>query len=283
MNTATGGDAGRRPRESVGHEADHDGEVAGEGARDEEGRVVLSPAQREAAGIRLGTSAPREIPIVRELPGEIVINADRLAHVVPRFPGIAQEVRKSLGDQVQAGEVLAVIEANESLALYEVKARIAGTVIEKHITLGEYVSDEQDIYVIADLSSVWANVTVYARIGRIRSARRHDRGGGVSRRPRGGSTMWPGGRRRPDVDRADRVPNHIRVCARLRDRTRTDRSFSPTGHSGSGDQNVRGQSVVFVEGGEGSTQAWKWDGPTEWTGFFRASCRVNVWSRTASS
>ena len=39
----------------------------------------------------------------------------------------------------------------------------SGTVIEKHVTLGEFVRDDQDIYVVADLSSVWVNVAVYGR------------------------------------------------------------------------------------------------------------------------
>ena len=174
-------EAGEHPgKEPAGDEHGHEGESAGEsghagetgeedehgsheGEEDGEGLVVLTAAQRQSAAITIGTAMAREIFFAQELPGEVVVNADRLAHVVPRFSGIAREVRKKLGASVQAGDVLAVVEANESLAPYEVKSLISGTVIEKHITLGEYVSDQQDIYVIADLSSVWVNVTVYAR------------------------------------------------------------------------------------------------------------------------
>ncbi|MCC6650501.1 MAG: efflux RND transporter periplasmic adaptor subunit [Candidatus Eisenbacteria bacterium] len=90
-------------------------------------------------------------------------NADRVAHVVPRFSGIAREVRKGLGDDVRSGEVLAIIEGNQSLSTYAVNSLISGTVIEKHITLGEFVRDDQDIFVVADLTSVWVQVAVYAR------------------------------------------------------------------------------------------------------------------------
>ena len=38
------------------------------------------------------------------LPGEIVLNADRVAHIVPRAPGIVREVVKTVGDTVRAGE-----------------------------------------------------------------------------------------------------------------------------------------------------------------------------------
>jgi cobalt-zinc-cadmium efflux system membrane fusion protein len=50
-----------------------------------------------------------------------------------------------------------------SFAVYELRAPAAGTVIEKHITLGEVVATNSDVLVIADLSAIWANVTVYAQ------------------------------------------------------------------------------------------------------------------------
>jgi cobalt-zinc-cadmium efflux system membrane fusion protein len=153
----TAGHAGHRASEAKAGHADH------ENHGDELGEVRLSPAQLTASGIEVGTAGPRTISIVQELPGEVVVNADRLAHVVPRFPGIAREVRKKLGDRVRVGEVLAVIESNESLSPYEVKSLLAGTVIGKHITLGEFVRDDSDVYVVADLTTVWVNVTIYAR------------------------------------------------------------------------------------------------------------------------
>lgn len=50
-----------------------------------------------------------------------------------------------------------------SFAVYELRAPAAGTVIEKHITLGEVVETNSDVLVIADLATIWANVTVYAQ------------------------------------------------------------------------------------------------------------------------
>jgi cobalt-zinc-cadmium efflux system membrane fusion protein len=129
----------------------------------EELRVTLAPEAIGAGGIETIEAGPAVIRLMLELPGEIAPNADRLAHIVPRFPGIAREARKTLGDPVRQGEVVAVIESNESLSLYDVTSLLSGTVIEKHITLGEFVRDDSDIYVIADLSTVWVKVTVYSR------------------------------------------------------------------------------------------------------------------------
>lgn len=129
----------------------------------EEGHVELSQEARVASGIDVQPAAARRLRVTLDLPGEVVPNADRLAHIVPRFAGIAREVKKGLGQQVRAGEVIAVIEGNQSLSTYSVNSLISGTVIEKHVTLGEFVRDDQDIYVVADLSSVWVNIAVYAR------------------------------------------------------------------------------------------------------------------------
>jgi cobalt-zinc-cadmium efflux system membrane fusion protein len=87
-------------------------------------------------------------------------NEDHLAHYFPRYPGVVKEVRKRLGDKVAHGDVLAVIESNESLQAYEVKSSIAGTVIAKDVTPGEFTTESRAIYTVADLSTVWADLYV---------------------------------------------------------------------------------------------------------------------------
>ena len=157
-------------KEGDGHTGAEGHEEHGSGESPSAERVAMSAEVRAASGIAVQSAGPRQIRITLDLPGEIVPNADRLAHIVPRFPGIARKVHKSIGQQVRQGEVLAVIEGNQSLSTYEVSSLISGTVIEKHVTLGEFVRDDSDIYVIADLSSVWVNVSVYSRdLARVRS------------------------------------------------------------------------------------------------------------------
>ncbi len=50
-----------------------------------------------------------------------------------------------------------------SLAHYELRAPFDGVVIERHMTLGEAVAEHAPVFVIADLSSVWGEITVYAK------------------------------------------------------------------------------------------------------------------------
>jgi cobalt-zinc-cadmium efflux system membrane fusion protein len=97
------------------------------------------------------------------LNGMVQPNQESLVQVTPRFPGIVRDVRKRIGDRVQKGDVLAIVESNQSLTPYELKAALAGTVIDRQTTLGEYVSEQKPAFVIADLSTVWVDFSVYRR------------------------------------------------------------------------------------------------------------------------
>lgn len=194
------------------------------------GRVELSPAALENAQIELLTAAAGDVSVTLSLPGEVSLNQEKLAHVTPRVAGAAREVRRQVGELVEKGEVLAVIDsrdladvqrdyfaAQERLALakatferaellkrenisadkdylearqalaeaqiehrsaaqklkaiggltqgggYALVAPLTGTIIEKHINVGEVLREDTRVFTIADLSSIWVNVTVYAR------------------------------------------------------------------------------------------------------------------------
>jgi cobalt-zinc-cadmium efflux system membrane fusion protein len=52
---------------------------------------------------------------------------------------------------------------SDSLTRYVIRAPIDGVVIEKHLALGEAVKEDASIFTIADLSSVWAEITIYPK------------------------------------------------------------------------------------------------------------------------
>ncbi|PZP58724.1 MAG: efflux transporter periplasmic adaptor subunit [Azospira oryzae] len=65
----------------------------------------------------------------------------------------AQQKLASLGSQRTGGD----------LTRYELRSPIDGIVVEKHIAQGEAVKEDATVFVIADLSTVWAEMTVYAK------------------------------------------------------------------------------------------------------------------------
>lgn len=128
-----------------------------------EGRVELSDAKVAAAGIELEKAGPGVVHDSLFLNGILQPNQETLVQVTPRFPGVAREILKRIGDKVEKGDLLAKIESNQSLTVYELKAPLAGTVIDRQIALGEHVGEQKPAFTIADLSNVWVDFSVYRR------------------------------------------------------------------------------------------------------------------------
>ncbi len=204
--------------------------------------VELSAEQIAELGIEVAVASPGPLRRTVSLPGQIAVNADRLAHIVTRVAGVATEVRKTLGDKVVQGEIMAVVESRELadakagylaarqrldlaqatfareqslwdkrisseqefldarqavaetrielhaaeqklhalglddeyvrtlpdlpdvlLTRYEIVAPFDATVIARHITIGEALKDDSEVFVIADLSTVWVQLDMHQR------------------------------------------------------------------------------------------------------------------------
>lgn len=126
-----------------------------------EGRTEISPEAIKHSEIEIEPSKESILKIRLPVHGRIVPDEDRLVHVSPRFPGIVKDIKKRLGDQVKQGDVLATVESNVNLQRYEIRSLLSGTVVKKDISLGEFVSEKDVIYMIADLNTVWVDLNVY--------------------------------------------------------------------------------------------------------------------------
>lgn len=228
---------------------EHEGESVGDDDHDE-GELSLTEEQKQAIGIQVESASSGKLHAELTLTGELILNEDAIAHIIPRVNGVAIEVNYSVGDRVEKGDVLAVLESAElgesfaeymvsrktyerkqklyaekiasqndylealnrfeqvtadlyiklgkekyrqasemyearylpktndqakvlpladSLAFvekttrYEITAPLSGTIIEKHITRGEKVGDDVNVYTVADLNTVWVNLKVPTR------------------------------------------------------------------------------------------------------------------------
>lgn len=130
------------------------------GDHDDE-RIHLDDVAAEQSNITIDTAGPATLRDRVRLTGIVAANEDRVVRVTPRFAGVVKDARKRLGDRVDAGEVLAVIQSNESLQPYDVRSHIAGTVMQRRVTAGEFVDAGEAIYVVADLGTVWVDLTVH--------------------------------------------------------------------------------------------------------------------------
>ena len=204
--------------------------------------VHITSEEMESFGIEVATAGPGKLKIQISLPGEVLADPSRVAHIVPQVRGVTRKVWKEIGERVSKGEIMAVLESRElselkstflvakervslaestfqreerlwkqsvssereyleakqalakariekkaadqqlnalgfseeylenlsfhqgePFARYEISSPFDGMVIEKHITLGEALQEDSEIFTIANLSSVWVNLTVYQK------------------------------------------------------------------------------------------------------------------------
>ncbi len=204
------------------------------------GTVNIDEEDIERFGIETESAGPGYLELRKEIQGELVVNADRTAHIVPRVAGIVTEVRNCLGDRVEEGRVLAVIESSDladmkaaylaagerygiaeasfrrekalrdegisseseyleakrgfaeakierrssrqkllalgldeeyisrlpsepesEFTVFEIRAPFGGTLIKRHITAGEAVGTDTNIFTITDLDTIWADLQAF--------------------------------------------------------------------------------------------------------------------------
>ena len=75
--------------------------------------IKLTPAQIEAGQFGIVDVGGGEVSKRMRVPGTIIPSGDRIARVAVRLLGTVAELRKRLGDSVEAGDVVAVIESRE--------------------------------------------------------------------------------------------------------------------------------------------------------------------------
>ncbi|GBL27313.1 hypothetical protein EMGBS8_12610 [Verrucomicrobiota bacterium] len=86
------------------------------------------------------------------------------------LPGFVVEARKSLGDKVAAGEVVARVENSQTLVSAEVKAPGAGVVIARTAAAARVVAEGAALYTIAGLDKVWVELEIPSKdLGRVKA------------------------------------------------------------------------------------------------------------------
>jgi membrane fusion protein, heavy metal efflux system len=125
-----------------------------------EGRTTLSDKAIQSTGIKLEKVGGATISTSIILNGAIVPDKLKLVTLTARFPGVIKEIRKISGSKVEKGEVVATIESNESLKIYDLVAPRSGEVLDLNKSVGEVVAGSDPLFTIGDLSSVWVELSV---------------------------------------------------------------------------------------------------------------------------
>lgn len=126
-------------------------------------QTTIPAAAASRAGLGTAIAGPASMSETLLVYGQIKLNSDRIARAVPRFGGIVRDTYKKLGDTVSTGEVLAVVESNQTLVSMDVIAPFSGLIVDRNVSTGETVSEGSTLYTIADLSEVWVDLNIPKR------------------------------------------------------------------------------------------------------------------------
>ena len=149
--------------ESHKHDEDDHGDQSDENDDHEgENEATIQPDAAKRAGINTDQVSSETLHKKIVLTGRVMLNRDKTYAVRARFPGIVKTVKVRWGQQVEKGQVLATVESNDSLLTYSVTAPRSGVVLERNTNVGD-VANDNALFTIADLSTVWAEFHVFPR------------------------------------------------------------------------------------------------------------------------
>jgi cobalt-zinc-cadmium efflux system membrane fusion protein len=114
----------------------------------------------QQVGIQLELTGPQTLEKTFTSYGRLATAPEHTSHVRARFPGVVRSVSVNIGDKVDVGDLLAIIESNESLKRYELLAPISGTIIQRHANAGE-MTQEQVLFSISNFESLWAEFRIF--------------------------------------------------------------------------------------------------------------------------
>lgn len=124
--------------------------------------IEITKEKATKAGITLTKARKGFLSKRLVFPGEVAVNGDLLVHVAPRFEGTLKKVAKHIGEKVKKNDLLATVQSNTSMSLYEIKAETDGVVIDKDAAVGEFVTSDKAIFTIANFDTVWINVAIHS-------------------------------------------------------------------------------------------------------------------------
>lgn len=122
--------------------------------------VVLSQEQLLQHNITVASAEAGSLANTTRAFGRIVHDPASLSHIRARFEGIVKRITVNIGDKVEKGDTLAIIESNESLKQYSITSPMSGKVVARHANDGE-LTNGQVLLSIANYSRAIAHLAIF--------------------------------------------------------------------------------------------------------------------------
>ncbi len=102
--------------------------------------VHLSAEQIKQMGLEYKTAEPGTLFLTLSTRGKIILQPDRLAHIIPKVAGIAKQADKNIGNPVKLGEEMAILESQDMAV---VKATFLAALSKQRLALSSFEREEK--------------------------------------------------------------------------------------------------------------------------------------------
>jgi cobalt-zinc-cadmium efflux system membrane fusion protein len=140
--------------------AEYEGEVYRWEYDNFEGRTRIEPAVAEALEIKTHIAGPETIHQSMPAYGQLWLPPSAHRRIFARFEGVIKDLKVKLGDRVEQGQVLMVVESNKSLKPFNIKSPISGFVSKQLGNTGEQTS-ARELLSITDPAQFIAKLAIY--------------------------------------------------------------------------------------------------------------------------
>lgn len=127
-----------------------------------EGRTTISASAAQAAGLtveKVGAASLRESVT---LYGRIRANGEQVYSLSSRYAGLVQRVNVSEGDRVKKGDVVALVEARDTLQSISIRSPADGVVTARNVNVGMLV-DEDILIEVTNIDTLWLDLDAFPK------------------------------------------------------------------------------------------------------------------------
>ena len=126
----------------------------------EEGISKINNNMAKRLGVETAYLASKTLNQTIPVYGSTTIGAEQLFQVSARYNGVIKTINFTVGDTVKKGDLLAVIESNESLNTYKITSPVSGTVLQRNGNIGG-ITQNTSLFEIVKFDTLWAEFKVF--------------------------------------------------------------------------------------------------------------------------
>lgn len=124
--------------------------------------LTLSPETVANLDVKTATAAMKPLPDTLSMPATVSLLPERQAQVTTRFDGRIQEIKVKIGEDVQKGQELIIVEPVQiGTNVITYRSPMTGRVMQQNVVVGQAVTFQTSLIDLADVRQVLLKGAVY--------------------------------------------------------------------------------------------------------------------------